>query len=71
MQHNNDHLRFPSGNTVEFVRKKAKKLVKAAKQEGRELKLSAALDQLAVANGISGGWAPAMAKLALEARNDQ
>ncbi|MBL0487730.1 hypothetical protein JD513_01695 [Aeromonas veronii] len=56
---------------MEFVRKKAKKLVKAAKQEGRELKLSAALDQLAAANGIAGGWAPAMAKLALEARNDQ
>ncbi|WP_133280075.1 hypothetical protein [Aeromonas caviae] len=28
MKHQNDHIKFPSGNTVEFCRKKAKKLVK-------------------------------------------
>ncbi len=60
MKHINDHIKFPSGNTVEFLRKKAKKLVKAAKLEGRELKLAAALDQLASENGIAGGWTQAM-----------
>lgn len=28
MKHQNDHIKFPSGNTVEFCRKKAKKLAK-------------------------------------------
>ncbi|MGL4869879.1 MAG: hypothetical protein ACRC48_06665 [Aeromonas veronii] len=63
MKHDNDHLRFPSGNTVEFVRKKAKKLVKAAKLEGRDLKLAAALDLLAADNGVVGGWAAAMTQI--------
>lgn len=39
MKHDNDHLKFPSGNTVEFCRKKAKKRVKEEKAKGKELKL--------------------------------
>lgn len=60
MKHDNDSLKFPSGNTVEFCRKKAKKLVKEHKAAGKELKLSRALDIVAIANGIQGGWAEAM-----------
>ena len=51
MKHQNDHIKFPSGNTVEFCRKKAKKL---AKEKG--IKLAQALDIMAELNGISGGW---------------
>ncbi|MBX9562334.1 hypothetical protein FKF73_06845 [Aeromonas hydrophila] len=60
MKHDNDSLRFPSGNTVEFCRKKAKKLVKEEKAKGKELKLSRALDMVAITNGIPGGWAEAI-----------
>ncbi|MDX7693611.1 hypothetical protein SJU67_17940 [Aeromonas caviae] len=60
MKHSNDNLKFPSGNTVEFCRKRAKKLVKEQKAEGKELKLSRALDMVAITNGIPGGWAVAM-----------
>ena len=67
MKHDNDHLKFPSGNTVEFCRKKAKKLVKEEKAKGKELKLSRALDMVAIANGIQGGWAEAMHLLEMEA----
>lgn len=67
MKHDNDHLRLPSGNTVEFCRKKAKKLVKAEKAKGKELKLSRALDVVAIGNGIPGGWAEAMHLLEMEA----
>lgn len=67
MKHYNDHLKFPSGNTVEFCRKKAKKLVKEEKTKGKELKLSRALDMVAITNGIPGGWAEAMHLLEMEA----
>lgn len=67
MKHDNDHLRLPSGNTVEFCRKKAKKLVKEEKAKGKELKLSRALDVVAICNGIPGGWAEAMHLLEMEA----
>ncbi|MGL6559475.1 hypothetical protein ACSZNH_22925 [Aeromonas dhakensis] len=67
MKHDNDHLKFPSGNTVEFCRKKAKKLVKEEKAKGKELKLSRALDVVAISNGIPGGWAVAMHLLEMEA----
>ncbi|MND74770.1 hypothetical protein D3C77_09990 [compost metagenome] len=67
MKHDNDHLKFPSGNTVEFCRKKAKKLVKEEKAKGKELKLSRALDVVAISNGIHGGWAEAMHLLEMEA----
>ncbi|EQB8041032.1 hypothetical protein ACYUML_000463 [Aeromonas hydrophila] len=67
MKHNNDHLKFPSGNTVEFCRKKAKKLVKEEKAKGKELKLSRALDIVATTNGIQGGWAEAMNQIEKEA----
>lgn len=60
MKHDNDHLKFPSGNTVEFCRKKAKKLVKEEKAKGKELKLSRALDMVAITNGNPGGWAEAI-----------
>lgn len=60
MKHDNDSLRFPSGNTVEFCRKKAKKLVKEQNAAGKEIKLSSALDMVAITNGIPGGWAEAM-----------
>ncbi|MDH0316045.1 hypothetical protein [Aeromonas caviae] len=63
MKHDNDHLKFPSGNTVEFCRKRAKKLVKEQKTEGKELKLSRALDMVAITNGIPGGWAEAMSQI--------
>ncbi|HDT5886370.1 hypothetical protein [Aeromonas dhakensis] len=63
MKHDNDNLKFPSGNTVEFCRKKAKKLVKEQKAAGKELKLSRALDMIAITNGIQGGWAEAMRML--------
>ncbi|HEH9401932.1 TPA: hypothetical protein SIA35_004038 [Aeromonas sobria] len=63
MKHDNDHLKFPSGNTVEFCRKKAKKLVKEEKAKGKELKLSRALDMVAITNGIQGGWAEAIKQL--------
>ena len=58
MKHQNDHIKFPSGNTVEFCRKKAKKL---AKEKG--IKLAQALDIMAELNGISGGWHNAMQQL--------
>ncbi|HFI8928578.1 hypothetical protein OZI05_07370 [Escherichia coli] len=67
MKHYNDHLKFPSGNTVEFCRKKAKKLVKEEKTKGKELKLSRALDMVAITNGIPGDWAEAMHLLEMEA----
>lgn len=67
MKHNNDSLKFPSGNTVEFCRKRAKKLVKEEKAKGKELKLSRALDMVAITNGIPGGWAEAMHLLEMEA----
>lgn len=67
MKHDNDHLKFPSGNTVEFCRKKAKKLVKEEKAKCKELKLSRALDIVATTNGIPGGWAEAMHLLEMEA----
>lgn len=67
MKHDNDHLKFPSGNTVEFCRKKAKKLVKEEKAKGKELKLSRALDIVATTNGIPGGWAEAMNQIEKEA----
>ncbi|MBP4058668.1 hypothetical protein SJS40_02280 [Aeromonas caviae] len=67
MKHDNDHLKFPSGNTVEFCRKKAKKLVKEEKAKGKELKLSRALDVVAISNGIPGGWAEAMNQMEMEA----
>ncbi|HEH9409723.1 hypothetical protein [Aeromonas hydrophila] len=67
MKHDNDHLKFPSGNTVEFCRKKAKKLVKEEKAKGKELKLSRALDIVATTNGIQGGWAEAMNQIEKEA----
>lgn len=67
MKHNNDNLKFPSGNTVEFCRKRAKKLVKEQKAAGNELKLSRALDMVAITNGIPGGWAEAMHLLEMEA----
>ncbi|MDH0435538.1 hypothetical protein N7366_20345 [Aeromonas caviae] len=60
MKHDNDHLKFPSGNTVEFCRKRAKKLVKEEKAKGKDLRLSSALDMVAITNGIPGGWAEAM-----------
>ena len=63
MKHDNDHLKFPSGNTVEFCRKKAKKLVKEQKAAGKELKLSRALDMVAITNGIQDGWAEAIKQL--------
>ncbi len=63
MKHDNDHLKFPSGNTVEFCRKRAKKLVKEQKAEGKELKLSRALDMVAITNGIPDGWAEAIKQL--------
>jgi hypothetical protein len=63
MKHDNDSLRFPSGNTVEFCRKKAKKLVKEQKAAGKEMKLSRALDMVAITNGIQGGWAEAIKQL--------
>ena len=63
MKHDNDHLKFPSGNTVEFCRKKAKKLVKEEKVKGKELKLSRALDMVAITNGIPDGWAEAIKQL--------
>ncbi|MGU5816186.1 hypothetical protein ACV1EC_14935 [Aeromonas hydrophila] len=66
MKHDNDHLKFPSGNTVEFCRKKAKKLVKEEKAKGTELKLSRALDIVATTNGIPGGWAEAMNQIEKE-----
>ncbi|MGN7512695.1 hypothetical protein [Aeromonas salmonicida] len=58
MKHQNDHIKFPSGNTVEFCRKKAKKLVKE-----KGIKLAQALDIIAELNGISGGWHNAMRQL--------
>ncbi|RDU84976.1 hypothetical protein CIG14_19010, partial [Aeromonas veronii] len=58
MKHQNDHIKFPSGNTVEFCRKKAKKLVKE-----KGIKLAQALDIIAEINGISGGWHNAMQQL--------
>ncbi|MFQ2458921.1 hypothetical protein ACK31Q_01260 [Aeromonas caviae] len=58
MKHQNDHIKFPSGNTVEFCRKKAKKLVKE-----KGIKLAQALDIIAELNGISGGWHNAMQQL--------
>mgnify|MGYP000031036676 FL=1 len=67
MKHDNDHLKFPSGNSVEFCRKKAKKLVKEEKAKGKELKLSRALDIVATTNGIQGGWAEAMNQIEKEA----
>ena len=67
MKHDNDHLKFPSGNTVEFCRKKAKRLVKEEKAKGKELKLSRALDIVATTNGIQGGWAEAMNQMEMEA----
>ena len=67
MKHDNDHLKFPSGNTVEFCRKKAKRLVKEEKAKGKELKLSRALDIVATTNGIQGGWAEAMNQIEKEA----
>lgn len=67
MKHNNDNLKFPSGNTVEFCRKRAKKLVKEQNAAGNELKLSRALDMVAITNGIPGGWAEAMHLLEMEA----
>lgn len=67
MKHNNDSLKFPSGNTVEFCRKRAKKRVKEEKAQGKELKLSRALDVVAISNGIPGGWAEAMHLLEMEA----
>ncbi|ELO1553935.1 hypothetical protein [Aeromonas hydrophila] len=63
MKHDNDSLRFPSGNTVEFCRKKAKKLVKEQNAAGKEMKLSRALDMVAITNGIQGGWAEAIKQL--------
>ncbi|BDO06927.1 hypothetical protein ACV1CZ_13145 [Aeromonas caviae] len=63
MKHDNNSLRFPSGNTVEFCRKKAKKLVKEQKAAGKELKLSRALDMVAITNGIPDGWAEAIKQL--------
>ena len=63
MKHDNDSLRFPSGNTIEFCRKKAKKLVKEQKAAGKEMKLSRALDMVAITNGIQGGWAEAIKQL--------
>lgn len=63
MKHDNDSLRFPSGNTVEFCRKKAKKLVKEQKAAGKEMKLSRALDMVAITNGIQSGWAEAIKQL--------
>ena len=67
MKHDNDHLKFPSGNSVEFCRKKAKRLVKEEKAKGKELKLSRALDVVATTNGIQGGWAEAMNQIEKEA----
>lgn len=67
MKHNNDNLKFPSGNTVEFCRKKAKKLVKEQKAEGKELRLSRALDMVAIINGIPGGWTEAMRQIEKDA----
>lgn len=58
MKHQNDHIKFPSGNTIEFCRKKAKKLVKE-----KGIKLAQALDIIAEINGISGGWHNAMQQL--------
>ena len=63
MKHYNDNLKFPSGNTVEFCRKRAKKLVKEQKAAGKELKLSRALDMVAITNGIPDGWAEAIKQL--------
>ena len=63
MKQDNDGLIFPSGNTVEFCRKKAKKLVKEQKAAGKEMKLSRALDMVAITNGIQGGWAEAIKQL--------
>ncbi len=63
MKHDNDSLRFPSGNTVEFCRKKAKKLVKEQNAAGKEMKLSRALDMVAITNGIQDGWAEAIKQL--------
>ncbi|MFM5835775.1 hypothetical protein [Aeromonas caviae] len=63
MKHSNDNLKFPSGNTVEFCRKRAKKLVKEQKAAGKELKLSRALDMVAITNGIQDGWAEAIKQL--------
>ncbi len=67
MKHDNDNLKFPSGNTVEFCRKKAKKLVKEQKAEGKALRLSRALDMVAIINGIPGGWAEAMRQIEKDA----
>lgn len=67
MKHYNDNLKFPSGNTVEFCRKRAKKLVKEQKAAGNDLKLSRALDMVAITNGIPGGWAEAIHLLEMEA----
>lgn len=67
MKHDNDNLKFPSGNSVEFCRKKAKKLVKEQKAEGKELRLSRALDMVAIINGIPGGWAEAMRQIEKDA----
>lgn len=58
MKHQNDHIKFPSGNTIEFCRKKAKKLVKE-----KGIKLAQALDIIAEINGISGGWHNAIQQL--------
>ncbi|WP_211029771.1 hypothetical protein [Aeromonas dhakensis] len=58
MKHQNDHIKFPSGNTVGFCRKKAKKLVKE-----KGIKLAQALDIIAELNGVSGGWHNAMQQL--------
>jgi hypothetical protein len=63
VKHSNDNLKFPSGNTVEFCRKRAKKLVKEQKAAGKELKLSRALDMVAITNGIQDGWAEAIKQL--------
>lgn len=66
MKHENDHLRFPTGHTVEFLRKKAKKLVKQSKDTDQPIKLAAALDIVAKENGFAGGWAVAMEVLGKE-----
>ncbi|MGU5890318.1 hypothetical protein, partial [Aeromonas hydrophila] len=58
MKHQNDHIKFPSGNTIEFCRKKAKKLVRE-----KGIKLAQALDIIAEINGVSGGWHNAMQQL--------
>ena len=51
------------GTRIEFCRKKAKKLVKEQKAAGKELKLSRALDMVAITNGIPDGWAEAIKQL--------